>query len=321
MTPTSDDLLGDTRRSRLLVLDSGVGGLAYIRRLLRIRNAYDVYYVADTAGFPYGEKPPDHLQEHLLRLVGEALLRFPADIALIACNTASVTALDALRERYTIPFVGTVPAVKPAVAMTRTGTIALLATSATVGDDYTDRLIDTFAEGYQVVRSGAPELVRRIEGGFPHLSETSRVESLVRTELSSFAAAGADVVVLGCTHFLHITELLERIARELGVAVQLVDSLDGVARRVVALTRAEQLPTVTGILGSVVKPGRGSGARPPGLRGIGSGGNVTAPPSTESCGVIVTTGFRDSPAQPPEAERYREIGKAFRLEYGGVLEL
>jgi glutamate racemase len=306
MTAT-EDLLGETGRTRLLVLDSGVGGLAYIRHLLRIRDAYTFWYVADTAGFPYGEKPAEWLREHILHLVGEALLRFPADMVLLACNTASVNALSALRRRYPIPFVGTVPAVKPAAQLTRSGVIGLLATSATVGDDYTDRLVGDFASSFRVVRSGASELVRRIEGGFPQLSETEEVEELVRRELSGFASEGVDVVVLGCTHFLHITPLITRVARSLGNNLRLVDSLQGVARRVVDLTRRDQLATVTGFGRALVKPGRSGGARRSGRGELPKG-------------VLSTTRYEGVGALADTA-RYERIADAFDLLYYGELSL
>lgn len=304
---TTEALTGETCRTRLLVLDSGVGGLAYIRHLLKIRDAYSVWYVADTAAFPYGEKPADWLREHILHLVGEALLRFPADMVLLACNTASVNALASLRMRYDIPFVGTVPAVKPAAQLTRSGVIGLLATSATVGDDYTDRLVRDFASSFKVVRSGAPELVRRIEGGFPQLSETEEVEQLVRRELTGFTEAGADVVVLGCTHFLHITPLMTRVAASLGNKLRLVDSLDGVARRVVSLTHRNQLATVTGFGRALVKPGRSGGARR-------SGG------ADEAKGVLSTTRY-DGLGAVTDSARYERIADAFGLRYIGELPL
>ena len=315
MTATIEELLSETRRTRLLVLDSGVGGLAYVNRILNLRDGYTVYYVADTAGFPYGEKSVEELRGRIVRLVASALLRFPADLALVACNTASVTALTAVREAFPIPFVGTVPAVKPAAALTRTGVIALLATSATVEDDYTDRLVADFARKYEVIRSGASELVRRIEGGFPHLTRRRQVVDLARRELAAFRDAGADVVVLGCTHFLHITPLLSEIAAELGGDLRLVDSLDGVARRVLSLTRQEQLATQEGFFRSLVKVGRSRGARRAPLS-VGSRrapGVVTGGADREPRGVLVTTA--------EGGDRYREIATAFRLHYGGSLEL
>ncbi|MFP4408384.1 MAG: glutamate racemase [Spirochaetaceae bacterium] len=306
MTET-EALLAETGRTRLLVLDSGVGGLAYIRRLLRIRDAYTICYLADTAGFPYGEKDPEWLRGHIVHLVGRALLQFPVDMVLIACNTASVSALAALRATYDIPFVGTVPAVKPAANLTRSGVIGLLATSATVGDDYTDRLVAEFAAHFTVIRSGAPELVRKIEGGFPHLSETAEVEKLLQRELFDFAEARADVVVLGCTHFLHITPLLERVAKRLGNKLQLVDSLDGVARRVVELTHRDQRATVTGFGRALVKPGRSGGARRTGL---------TEPAK----GLLLTTRY-DSRGAVADHRRYVGIGESYGLRYVGELSL
>lgn len=304
---TTEALLGETSRTRILVLDSGVGGLAYIRHLLTIRDAYTVFYVADTAGFPYGEKPAEWLREHIIHLVGEALLRFPADMVLLACNTASVTALAALRDRYAIPFVGTVPAVKPAARLTKSGVIGLLATSATVGDDYTDRLVGDFASSFEVIRSGASDLVRRIEGGFPQLSETVEVEELVRRELTQFRREGVDVVVLGCTHFLHITPLMRRVAGSLGNNLRLVDSLDGVARRVVDLTHRNQLATVTGFGRALVKPGRSRGARRTG-------------PEEEAKGLLATTRY-DGLGAVGDTSRYEGIARAFGLGYYGELPL
>lgn len=303
------ELLAETTRTRLLVIDSGVGGLAYTDYLMRIRDAFTICYVADTAGFPYGEKSPHWLRAHLVELVTAALLRFPADLVLIACNTASVTALAELRGAHDIPFIGTVPAVKPAAAETNSGVIGLLATSATVRDDYLDRLVASFASSFEVIRSGASELVREVEGGFAEHGERPAVLELLRKELGAFKNAGADVVVLGCTHFLHILPSMRRVVDELGGGVKLVDSRDGVARRVLDLARREQLPTVTGFGRALVKPGRVRGARKSG-----------APTAAGLRGALFTTRFRSSsPVVDPQ--RYRRIALSFRLDLAGELLL
>jgi len=206
------------------VLDSGIGGLPYLSWLQTNLPRESLVYVADTAHFPYGEKTPKQVQAAVIGL-GRALVdRYDPKLLLVACNTASVLALDALRATLEIPVVGVVPAVKTAASL-GTGTLAVLATPRTVENNYWENLVREFAPDRRVKGYAAPELVTLVEEG----SAPETREGLLAGWAKRFAADGVDAVVLGCTHYLHLAEDLRR---HLGPGVRLVDSRDGVGRRV-----------------------------------------------------------------------------------------
>src|SRR5579871_2075396 len=146
------------------VFDSGVGGITILREILALAPAERCVYVADSRAAPYGEKPPEFIIERCDRIV-DFLLGQGAKIIVVACNTASVVGLAHLRERYRVPFVGTVPAVKPAAALTRSGTIGVLTTPTTGQSEPLAHLIEEFAEGVTVITEVCPELVPLIERG------------------------------------------------------------------------------------------------------------------------------------------------------------
>ena len=145
-------------RPKILVFDSGLGGLTVFRALRALRPDADYLYLGDDALFPYGALAPEVLIARVDQVIAEALEDFAADCIVIACNTASTLVLPSLRARYSIPIVGTVPAIKPAAAMTRTGMISVLATPGTVSRDYTQDLIREFAGGVEVTLVGSRAL-------------------------------------------------------------------------------------------------------------------------------------------------------------------
>jgi len=203
------------------VLDSGIGGLPYLAWLQEHLPSESLVYAADSAGFPYGEKTPGEVRDTVLALARAFVRRDDPKLLLVACNTASVLALEALRAELTIPVVGVVPAVKTAAAR-GTGTLAVLATPRTVEDGYWERLVAEHAPGRRVKGLAAPDLVRLVEEGGDREAVLSQWARRLRDE-------GADAVVLGCTHYLHLADDLRR---HLGPSVAVVDSRDGVGRRV-----------------------------------------------------------------------------------------
>ncbi len=206
------------------VLDSGIGGLPYLSWLQTNLPREVLVYVADSANFPYGEKTPDQVRE-AVTVLGRALVnRYDPKLLLVACNTASVLALDALRAALPIPVVGVVPAVKTAAAV-GSGTLAVLATPRTVEDGYWENLVNQFAPGRRVKGYAAPDLVTLVEEGAPWEVRESLLAGWARRLLDD----DVDAVVLGCTHYLHLADDLRR---HLGPEVSLVDSRDGVGRRV-----------------------------------------------------------------------------------------
>nr|WP_086939292.1 glutamate racemase [Thaumasiovibrio occultus] len=213
---------------RVLVFDSGVGGLSVLEEIrLQLPNA-DYYYAFDNEGFPYGELPADVLIHRVTTFVGQLARHCHADIVVIACNTASTIVLPPLRERLSIPVVGVVPAIKPAAAQSVNKCIGLLATPATVSRPYTQELIEQFASDCEVIRIGTTLLVRMAED---KLAGRKVDEQCLAEEVAAFKDK-ADTIVLGCTHFPLLKEELSRV---LGKDVTMVDSGKAIANRVAAL--------------------------------------------------------------------------------------
>lgn len=211
---------------RVLVFDSGVGGLSVAACIRRQLPAAELLYLADNAGFPYGDQPEPVVIERCCRLIAEALALYPCDVIVVACNTASTVVLPHLRAMTPVPVVGVVPAIKPAAAETRNGRIGLLATPATIRRPYLDRLVNEFAGHCQVERIGHPDLVRWVEesvGGAP-VPQAALAEAV-----AGFARADVDTVVLGCTHY---PLLLENLRAALPAVRFWIDSGDAIARRV-----------------------------------------------------------------------------------------
>jgi glutamate racemase len=221
----------------ILLFDSGVGGLTVLAELRRLLPQAPVVYAADTAGLPYGAKTEAEIAARVAGLLGVLSERHRPRLATIACNTASTIALGMVREVLNIPIVGTVPAIKPAAALTRSGVIGLLGTEATIRQGYVDRLEAEFAGGKRLIRHAAPGLVAAAEAklrGEPVSSDA--IAQAVAGLRERAAAAPIDTVVLACTHF---PLLSEELRRELGDHVQLVDGAQGIARRIASLTAGQ----------------------------------------------------------------------------------
>lgn len=224
------------------LVDSGIGGIPYLRAARRALPAARYLYLADTANFPYGEKSP----EEVLRSISDAVSLLAAgqspDAVVVACNTASVVALDALRARFPFPFVGVVPAVKPAAASSREGRIGVLATPRTAEGPYLSALISRFAADADVVVEAAPDLVEFVEHELPGAS-TARRDSVLAGAVHRLMDAQVDQIVLGCTHFVHLREDILRLS---GGTVGVVDSVDGVVRQLLRVLGRDGRPTAGG---------------------------------------------------------------------------
>jgi len=226
----------EQRPDRILVFDSGTGGLTVARHVAERLPAAALIYAADNAWFPYGNWPEAELIARVVRVIGQLIEQARPDVVVIACNTASTLAMQALRTAYpTIPFVGTVPAVKPAATQTRSGIIGVLATPGTVRRDYTRALIDTFASHCQVFLHGAQELASLAERKLYGIAPDRR--ALLREIRPVFKRRGGlrtDVVVLGCTHYPLLLEELTEVAPW---PVAFIDPAPAIARRVVQVLR------------------------------------------------------------------------------------
>ncbi|SQI43995.1 Glutamate racemase [Leminorella richardii] len=214
-----------------LVFDSGVGGLSVYREIRQLMPDLSVIYAFDNAGFPYGEKSESTIAQRVVAMVEAICRRHSIDIIVVACNTASVVALSALRERMSIPVVGVVPAVKPAARLTRNGVVGLLATNVTVNRPYTHDLIAQFAQDCRIELMGASRLVEmaeeKLHGG---AIDTDELKAILSPWFTS--STQPDTIVLGCTHF---PLLKEELAAVLPKGVVMVDSGAAIARRVKSL--------------------------------------------------------------------------------------
>jgi glutamate racemase len=217
----------------ILVFDSGLGGLTVFREVAKTRPDARYVYFADDAFFPYGSHGEADLVARVLALMGELIETHRPDLIVIACNTASTLVLAHLRARFSVPFVGTVPAIKPACARSRTKRVAVLGTEATVSREYTRALIRDFANGSDVALVGSALLAGFAED---ELRGTPVADDLVAREIAPcFVDAGGrrtDTVVLACTHYPLLLDRLERLAPW---PVTFIDPAPAIARRVADL--------------------------------------------------------------------------------------
>ena len=214
-------------------LDSGVGGLPYLA-LARERLPAERYvYVADTQNFPYGEKTNEQITELQTRLVSKVLDAFSPKIVVLACNTASVAALSPLRERFETPFVGVVPAIKPAAALSRNRKIGLLATTRTINDAYTEDLIRQFAADCRIERVADGSIVSFVERQLLGSTREER-ETAIRSATDRFIDVRIDTLILGCTHFIYLDDELRS---QLTPDVAIVDSRIGVVNQLERVVR------------------------------------------------------------------------------------
>jgi glutamate racemase len=223
----------------LLFFDSGVGGLSVLQPTRALLPNAPLVYVADNAGFPYGERSESDIAARVPALLGRLVERFHPRLAVIACNTASTIALDTVRSALELPVVGTVPAIKPASEMSKSRVIGVLGTQATVRQPYVDDLAARFAADCMVIRHGSPELVELAEAKLA--GEEVSVAAVRAAALPMFDAergSEIDVVVLACTHF----PLLDAELRAAFPGVALVDGGPGIARRIAYLTREQPWP-------------------------------------------------------------------------------
>lgn len=219
-------------------LDSGTGGLPYLKYLKSFMPEVSCVYVGDTKNFPYGEKSREEIIEKSLLCVSKIIKKWSPKAIVVACNTISVTALEDFRKEFpNIPFVGTVPAIKPAAKLTKTKKIGLLATNATVNNPYTKKLISDFASDCKVFPLGAPELISFIEHKYYNSTFEERVCE-AKKYCSFFVEKGCDVIVLACTHFLNMAEEIKVAA---GKNITVIDSRDGVTRHAFDVVSKENL--------------------------------------------------------------------------------
>lgn len=218
----------------IAVFDSGLGGLTVLRALRKQLPQEDFLYFADTRFLPYGDRPEAFLRERGV-LIAEALVRQGAKALVIACNTATAAAAEAIRAVMQVPVVALEPGVKPAVAQSRHGVVGVLATSRTLQSERFRRLVDNHANGRKIIAQACPGLAEAIE---IHGADSAQVAGLLDRYIPPLAEAGADVVVLGCTHYPWVASA---IAGRMPDGTQLLDTGEAVARQLDRLLAASGL--------------------------------------------------------------------------------
>ena len=206
------------------VFDSGIGGLSVLRHICEILPDERLIYVADSGHVPYGDKPAPYIEQRSLALT-RFLIEQGADAIVIACNTATAAAAATLRSRFSIPIVGMEPAVKPAVAATRSGVIGVLATTGTLESARFAALLERYAGAAEIVTQGCPGLVEQVERGKLNDAHT---RELIARYTAPLLARGADTLILGCTHYPFLAPLITEVV---GAAIALVDTGAAVARQ------------------------------------------------------------------------------------------
>jgi glutamate racemase len=215
----------------ILLFDSGLGGLTVLREVVKARSSAHYIYVADDAFFPYGHHGEDQIIARVVPMIGELIAVHAPDLIVIACNTISTLVMSHLREAYTVPFVGTVPAIKPACASSRTKRVSVLGTRGTVQREYTRALIRDFAQGCEVTLVGAADLASLAEtalsGG--EISDRDILAEIAPCFVGAGESDRTDTVVLACTHY---PLLMDRLVKLAPWPVDWIDPAPAIARRV-----------------------------------------------------------------------------------------
>ncbi|HVG52073.1 MAG TPA: glutamate racemase [Xanthobacteraceae bacterium] len=221
------------RPPRVLVFDSGLGGLTVFQEIAKIRPDADYVYAADDAFFPYGAHGEAALSARVVPVIGDLIAQHQPDLVVIACNTASTLVLAKLRAAFTVPFIGTVPAIKPACAMSKSKRVSVLGTKATVTREYTKKLIADFGHGCDIKLVGSAQLAAIAE---TVLRGQSIDDGVIAAEIAPCFVNGdgrsTDTVVLACTHY---PLLLERFKNLAPWPVNWIDPAPAIARRVIEL--------------------------------------------------------------------------------------
>jgi glutamate racemase len=220
---------------RILVFDSGIGGLSVAAEIRGALPEAELIYVADDAGFPYGDREEAVLRDHVVALMDRLIAEHRPDAVVIACHTASTLVLPPLRARHAIPFVGTVPAIKPAAERTGSGLISVLATPGTIKRDYTRGLIESFAKDAIVNLVGSARLAGMAEASMRgEKVADAEIAAEIAPAFVERAGTRTDIVVLACTHYPFLLPQFTRLAPW---TVEWIDPAPAIAARVLAVAK------------------------------------------------------------------------------------
>ena len=225
------------------IFDSGVGGLSVFREIRKVLPEQSYIYYSDNAHCPYGEKSREYIIDRT-RAITQMLIEKGCEIIVVACNTATAAAISTLREEFPIKFIGMEPAIKPAAQATKTGVVGVLATAGTMN---ATKYIDTRAKWAQNVK-----IVEHIGQGFVELVENGSVcgpaaETTVSASLKPLLDAGADTIVLGCTHYPFLIDTIKKVASETypDREITVIDPAPAVARHLVEVMAEEDIEPVS----------------------------------------------------------------------------
>ena len=222
------------------IFDSGSGGLSVYREIVKLLPREHYLFFADNAHCPYGEKPASYIQDRA-RTITDILSGLGAEVIVVACNTATAAAIATLRTEYPdLPFIGMEPAVKPAALGTKSGVIGVLATAGTLKGSKYLKTRGQFEDNVRIVEHVGEGFVELVERG---ILDGAEAEKVVRASVEPLLDEGADILVLGCTHYPFLRPLIERIA---GPGVQVIDPAPAVARHTVHVLRESGIPTGDG---------------------------------------------------------------------------
>ena len=231
------------------IFDSGVGGLSVFREIRKILPAENYIYYSDSANCPYGERSQEFIINRC-REITEFLLSEGEDIIVVACNTATAAAIKTLRAEYPVKFIGMEPAIKPAAQMTKTGVVGVLATAGTLKSDKYLRHKEKYAANIHIAEHVGEGFVELVEKG---LTTGPEAVSTARHSLEPLIKAGADTIVLGCTHYPFLAEAIKEAGVEIAKdkALQIIDPAPAIAKRLQEVMNEERIPHTIG-QGSVI---------------------------------------------------------------------
>lgn len=226
------------------IFDSGIGGLSVFREIRKLLPEQGYIYYSDSAHCPYGEKSKEYIIDRA-RSITRRLMEMGVEIVVVACNTATAAAISTLRKEFPIKFIGMEPAIKPAAALTKTGVVGVLATAGTLkAEKYLDTR-EKWAQSITVVEHIGEGFVELVEKG---QTSGAEAEAVVQNSLVPLLEAGADTIVLGCTHYPFLADTIKKVAAAHGAdgnSFHLIDPAPAVARHLLEVMEAEGIQTVS----------------------------------------------------------------------------
>ena len=226
------------------IFDSGIGGLSVFREIRKLLPEQGYIYYSDSAHCPYGEKSKEYILDRA-RSITRRLMGMGVEIVVVACNTATAAAISTLRKEFPIRFIGMEPAIKPAAALTKTGVVGVLATAGTLkAEKYLDTR-EKWAQSITVVEHIGEGFVELVEKG---QTSGAEAEAVVQNSLIPLLEAGADTIVLGCTHYPFLADTIKKVAAAHGAdgnSFHLIDPAPAVARHLLEVMEAEGIQTIS----------------------------------------------------------------------------